>query len=150
MNFHRCRCCQQVFQLSRYHPHQLVCSQSDCQTQRRREYHRRKLDTDAEYQQVCRDSQEKWRRRNPDYPRQYLQSHLESVERNRLGQRLRDRQRHLQNLAKNNLAFDLNHSVAEVWLLGPQAENLAKNNLAFSQVLILPAVPFSSAPAAGS
>jgi hypothetical protein len=42
---------------------------------------------------------------------------------------------------KNNLAFDLKHSAAEVWLLGPQAENLAKNTLAFSQVLILPAVP---------
>jgi hypothetical protein len=37
------------------------------------------------------------------------------------------------------LAFDLKHSAAEVWLLGPPAEHLAKNNLAFSQVLILQA-----------
>jgi hypothetical protein len=44
------------------------------------------------------------------------------------------------------LAFDLKHSAAEVWLLGPQAEHLAKNNLAFSQVLIPPAlVPGPSA-----
>ena len=49
--------------------------------------------------------------------------------------------RHLQNLVKNNLAFDLKHSAAEVWLLGPEAENLAKNNLAFSQVLILRRLP---------
>ena len=150
MSDRRCRYCQHVFQLSRYHPHQLVCSQPDCQRQRRREYHRRKLHTDAEYHQVCRDSQQKWRSRNPDYPRQYRQSHPKSVERNRQGQRQRDRQHRLQNLVKNNLAFDLKHSAAEVWLLGPQAENLAKNNLAFSQVLILPAVPFGSAPAAGS
>ena len=75
---------------------------------------------------------------------------LNPSERNRQGQRRRDRQRHLQNLVKNNLALDLKHSAAEVWLLGPQAENLAKNNLAFSQVLILPTVPLNPAPAAGS
>ncbi len=146
----RCRYCQQVFQLSRYHPHQLVCSQLDCQRQRRREYHRRKLHADAEYHQVCRDSQEKWRKRNPDYSHRYRQSHPESVERNRQGQRRRDRKRHLQNLVENNLAFDLKHSAAEVWLLGPQAEHLAKNNLAFSQVLILPAVPSDQAAAPAS
>jgi hypothetical protein len=72
------------------------------------------------------------------------------VQRNRQGQHRRDRQRHLQNLVKNNLAFDLKHLAAEVWLLGPQAENLAKNNLAISQILILPTVPFGPAAAAGS
>jgi hypothetical protein len=32
-----------------------VCSRPDCQRQRRQEYHRRNLHTDAEYQQVCWD-----------------------------------------------------------------------------------------------
>jgi hypothetical protein len=141
-----CRYCQQVFQLSRYHPHQLVCSRLNCQRQRRREYHRRKLCTDAEYHQVCLDSQQKWRARHPDYPRQYRQTHPKSVERNRQAQRGRDRRRQLQNLVKNNLALDLKHSAAEVWLLGPETRHLAKNNLAFSQVLILQTVP--SGPAA--
>jgi hypothetical protein len=68
MNDRRCRYCQQLFQSSRYHPHQLVCSRPDCQRQRRRDYHCRKLRTDAVYHQVCRDSQQKWRSRNPDYP----------------------------------------------------------------------------------
>ena len=146
----RCRYCQQIFQPSRYHLQQIVCSRPDCQRLRRREYHRHKLHTDSEYHQICLDSQEKWRRLHPDYSRQYRQSHPESVERNRQGQHRRDRQRHLQNLVKNNLAFDLKHSAAEVWLLGPEAEHLAKNNLAFSQVLILPSVPVSPAAAAGS
>ena len=150
MSDRHCRYCQQLFKLSRYHPHQLVCSRPDCQRQRRREYHRRKFHTDAEYHQVCRDSQQKWRSLRPDYPRQYRQTHPESVQRNRQGQRRRDRQRRLQNLVKNNLAFDLKHSAAEVWLLGPQAQNLAKNNLAFSQVLILQTVPFSPAASVGS
>ena len=150
MSDRHCRYCQQVFQLSRYHPHQLVCSQPDCQRQRRREYHRRKLHTDAEYHQVCRDSQQKWRTHHPDYPRQYRQTHPQSVQPNRQGQRRRDRQRHLQNLVKNNLAFDLKHSAAEAWLLGPQAQDLPKNNLAFSQVLNLPTVPLNSRTVAGS
>jgi len=55
-----CRYCQQLFQLSRYHPYQLVCSRPDCQRRRQWEFHRRKLHTDAEYHQVCRDSQQKW------------------------------------------------------------------------------------------
>jgi hypothetical protein len=97
MSDRHCRYCQQLFQLSRYHPHQLACSRPDCQ-----------------------------------------------------GQRRRDQQRRLQNLVKNNLALDLKHSAAEVWLLGPQVQNLAKNNLAFSQVLILQTVPFSPAAAVGS
>ena len=150
MSDRSCRYCQQLFQPSRYRPQQFACGRPDCQRQRRQAYHRRKLHTDSEYRHVCRDSQQKWRSHHPDYPRQYRQSHPESVERNRQGQRRRDRQRHLQNLVKNNLAFDLKHSAAEVWLLGPEAEHLAKNNLAFSQVLILPSVPVSPAAAAGS
>ena len=142
MSDHRCRYCQQVFQISRYRPHQLVCSRPDCQKQRRREYHRHKLHTDPEYHQICRDSQEKWRRRNPDYPRQYRQSHPESIERNRQGQRRRDRKRHLQNLVKNNLAFDLKHSAAEVWLLGPAGGESCKEQLSF-----LPSPYFSGSSA---
>ncbi len=65
-----CHDCQEIFQLSRYHPRQLVCSRPDWKRQRRREYHRRKLHTDAEFHQFCRDSQQKWRNRHPDYPRQ--------------------------------------------------------------------------------
>jgi hypothetical protein len=104
------------------------------------------MEADPVYRQVCRDSQQKWRGCHPDYPRQYRQTHPKSVERNRQAQRRRDRRRHLQNLVKNNLALDLKHSAAEVWLLGPHTEHLAKNNLAFSQVLILQTVP--SGPAA--
>ena len=51
-----CRYCQQLFQLSCYHPHQLVCSRPASQGQRRRDYHRGKIATDPEYAQVVRDS----------------------------------------------------------------------------------------------
>ena len=146
MSERRCRYCEQLFQPSRFHPDQLVCGRPDCRRRRRRDYHRRKIETDPVYRQVCRDSQQKWRAHHPDYPGQYRQSHPGSVERNRQAQRRRDRRRRLQSLVKNNLALDLKHSAAEVWLLGPETHHLAKNNLAFSQVLILQTVP--SGPAA--
>jgi len=150
MNFRHCRYCQQVFQLSPYRPQQAVCSQVPCQRRRRREYHHNKIRSDPLYADTVSRSRKKWRDAHPGYQKQYWQTHPKSVERNRQAQRRRDHQRHLLNLVKNNLAFDLKHSAAEVWLLGPQAENLAKNNLAFSQVLILPTVPLGSATVAGS
>jgi hypothetical protein len=39
-------------------------------------------------------------------------------------------------LVKNNVALDLKHCAAEVWLVGPAAGDLDKNNLALSQLLI--------------
>jgi hypothetical protein len=143
MSDHRCRCCNQLFQPSLFCPHQFVCSRPDCQRERRRGYHRRKIETDPEYRQICRDSQRKWRDLHPEYPRQYRQTHPESVQRNRQDQQRRDRRHWLQNLVKNNLALDLKRSAAEVWLLGSGVAPLAKNNVAFSQVLILQTVPSS-------
>jgi len=150
MNFRHCRYCQQVFQLSPYRPQQTVCSQVACQRRRRREYHHNKIRSDPLYADTVSRSRKKWRDAHPGYQKQYWQTHPKSVERNRQAQRRRDHQRHLLNLVKNNLAFDLKHSAAEVWLLGAQAQNLVKNNLAFSQVLILPTVPLGSATVVGS
>lgn len=132
-----CRYCQQVFQLSPYRPQQAVCSQASCQRQRHRDYHRSKLRSDPLYPQIVRDSRKKWRDAHPGYQKHYRQTHPQAVERNRQQQRRRDRRRRLQHLVKNNLAFDLRRSPAEVWLLGPAADDLVKNNLAASQLLIL-------------
>lgn len=136
MSLRRCRYCQQAFQPAPYHPQQQVCSQPACQRQRRREYHRQKIASDPVYRQVCLESPRKWRQEHPGYWKQYRQTHPQQVERNRRRQWRRDQQRRLVNLANNNLAFDLKHSVAEVWLMGQPARNLANNNLAPCQVLI--------------
>jgi hypothetical protein len=136
MSARRCRYCQQVFQPAPYHPQQLVCSQSGCQRQRRRDYHRQKIASDPVYRQVCLDSPRKWREAHPGYWKQYRRNHPQQVECNRRQQWRRDQKRRLVNLANNNLAFDLKHSSAEVWLLGRAARHLANNNLAPCQVLI--------------
>ena len=150
MSDHRCRYCNQPFQPSLFCPGQLVCSRPDCQRQRRRDYHRRKIASDPVYRQVCLESPRKWRDQHPGYWKQYRQLHPQVVERNRQQQRRRDQKRRLVHLANNTSALDLKRSVAEVWLLGRDAEHLANNNLAHSQVLILQAVAPAPASSLGT
>jgi hypothetical protein len=132
----RCPYCHRPFLPAVYRPQQVVCSQAECQRQRRTDYHRQKLRTDPVYRQVAQDSQRKWRQAHPDYLRQYLAQHADTVERNRQQQQLRDQKRRFRLLEKNNLALDLKRSAVEVWLVDPRVRNLEKNNLASAQILI--------------
>lgn len=136
MNDRRCRYCQRLFQPSRFHPQQAVCSQTSCQQHRQRDYHHQKIRSDPVYAQVVQESRKKWRDAHPAYQKQYWQTHPQAAQRNRQRQRRRDQRHRLQNLVKNNLALDLKHSPTEAWLVGPAAEDLVKNNLARSQLLI--------------
>ena len=137
MKLSRCwRYCQQIFQPSHYRPQQSVCSQPDCQRQRRTDYHRQRIHHDRAYAEDVRASQKKWRDAHPGYWKQYRQQHPASAERNRQQQRQRNQKRRLLNLAKKNLALDLKHEAGEVWLLGHGVRDLAKNNLALAKVFI--------------
>jgi hypothetical protein len=147
---HCCCYCEQVFEASKFRPDQRVCLRPECPRRRRADYHRTKQATDAEYAQVVRDSRKKWRQANPDYQKRYWRTHPEAAERNRQQQRDRDRKRHLTNLVKNNLALDLKHTAAEVWLLGKPAADLVKNNLASARLLIVQPLAFASGAPAGS
>lgn len=108
------------------------------------------MSADADYAQGVRDSQRKWRECHLSYQKQYREKHPEAVKQNRQKQRQRDRRRRVQNLVKNNVAFDVKHCAAEVWLVGPAAGDLDKNNLASSQLLIFQSVPNRLAAAAGA
>ena len=67
-------------------------------------------------------------------------------ERNRQRQRQLDRQRRATSPVKNNVALDLKHSTAEVWLVGPDAADLVKNNVAFFEVVVIQwVIPLSPA-----
>ena len=96
----RCPYCQCWFTPSVYRPQQSVCSQAQCQRQRRRDYHRRKLVTDEVYRKVAQDSQKKWRQAHPAYMRQYRTEHPEAVVRNRQRQQVRDQKPRLAFLEK--------------------------------------------------
>ena len=134
----RCPYCNRWFLPSAYRPQQSVCSRPECQRQRRTDYHRKKLMTDAEYHQVALESQKQWREEHPEYQKQWRQRNPQGVENNRERQRQRDQKRRLRRrlLDKNNLALDLKHSVSEVWFVGPGVKDLAKNNLASAKVFI--------------
>lgn len=143
---HPCPYCQCLFLPSIYRPQQLVCSQPQCQRQRRADYHRKQLETDPVYRQVVRDSQRQWWAEHPDYQKQRRQRSPKVLASNRQRQHQRDQKRRLQRLVRNNVALDLKRSAAAVWLLGPQLGDLDKNNLASAQVLIFQ--PFSPGVAA--
>ena len=139
----QCRICLKPFLTSRFRPNQSVCSSADCQRRRQTDYHRDKCRDDPEYRLVCRDSKRKWRERNRDYQGRYRDDHPAYVEHNRRQQRRRDRRRRMRHLVKNNLAFDLKGSAADVWLAGRELGDLVKNNLAVSEVMIFQTVSAS-------
>lgn len=142
-----CPYCESLFQPSKFQPKQAVCGAPACQTRRRAEGRQRKIGTDPEYRQVCRDSAQKWRARNPDYWKRYREQHPAAVERNRQQQQDRDQRRRVRQLANNNAALDLKRCPAEVWVMGDGFGNLANNNSAQAQVWILQALPTRKAPA---
>ena len=131
-----CLYCQRSFHPSAYRLQQRVCSQPECQRHRRADYHRRKILADPVYAQVVLDSRNQWRAEHADYQKTYWRTHPEAAERNRQRQRQLDRQRRVTALVKNNVALDLKHSAAEVWLVGGDTADLVKNNVAFSEVIV--------------
>lgn len=86
MESKRCVACGQLFQPRPQVPQQSYCSAPDCQRERRRQWQRGKLRTDPDYQDNQARAQQAWSQRNPDYWREYRESHPEYVERNRVQQ----------------------------------------------------------------
>ena len=132
-----CRYCEQEFLPSRYHPNQDVCSSDECQRRRRTDYHRRKLEEDPIYREQCRDSQRKWRDRNPEYMKTYLSKHRKDKQLDPQASTLAHEFQRVLSLVKNNLAFDLKRSTAAIWFIYPQAEGYEKNIFANAKLLAL-------------
>ena len=86
----QCAACNQPFQPRPQVPGQSYCSAPDCQRERRKQWQRRKLQTDPDYQDNQARAQQAWTQRNPDYWREYRESHPEYVERNRVRQQERN------------------------------------------------------------
>lgn len=82
----QCVACNQPFQPRPQVPGQSYCSAPACQRERRKQWQRRKLQTDPDYQDNQARAQQAWTKRNPDYWLEYRESHPEYVERNRARQ----------------------------------------------------------------
>lgn len=147
----QCRYCQKSFTPTKYNPRQKVCGSKSCQRQRQYENRRALLARDPEYQQVCKDAQQKWRQREgAAYMRRYRKRQSAYRKGNVTRQQARDGQRRLQNLVKNNSAFDLKVAAEAAYLVVPPGEyDLVKNNLARSKALVINVVSVGG-PAVGS
>ena len=86
----QCVACSQLFQPRPQVPDQSYCSAPACQRERRKQWQRQKLQTDPDYQNNQARAQKAWMQRNPNYWREYRETHPEYVERNRVRQRERN------------------------------------------------------------
>lgn len=58
-------------------PHQTYCSKLECQKERRRQWHKSKLQSDPDYRENQSRAQKAWTERNPDYWRQHRQARID-------------------------------------------------------------------------
>lgn len=85
-----CTWCGKAFFPCSQVPQQRYCSAPDCQRERRNKWQRDKLKTDKDYRDNQLRAQQAWCERNPDYSRQYRETHPEYVSGNRLRQQKRN------------------------------------------------------------
>lgn len=137
-----CPYCGNEFKPSRSHPHQAVCSSEDCQRRRRADYHRKKLKKDPLYRALCRDSQDTWKERNPEYMKQYRASQrVAKPDRSAVRPAVRELERLLSilknNLAKNTSALQVRRCASGVWLVAPRNITTDKNTLTPTNVIVI-------------
>ena len=63
----RCAHCGARFTPAPQVPNQVYCSKTNCQKERRRQWHKSKLQTDPDYRSNQSRAQKAWADRNPDY-----------------------------------------------------------------------------------
>jgi hypothetical protein len=88
-----CLGCKKRF---RPHPavrHQRYCSDPECQRTRKRKWQKEKLIRDSDYRANQSEAQRQWRSRNRGYWREYRRRNPAYTEKNRIGQRERNRVR---------------------------------------------------------
>lgn len=86
----RCACCGRPFEPYPQVPKQAFCSSPDCQSARKRQWQRAKLQSDPDYRINQRAAQQAWAQRNQDYWRNYRNARPEYEQRNCEQQRSRD------------------------------------------------------------
>lgn len=88
-----CIHCSRSFFRSPRHKNQSYCKRKECQRAKKADWQRQKMRTDPEYKANQRLSNLKWREANPGYWKEYRKRNPDKAERNRLLQRVRNRQK---------------------------------------------------------
>ena len=74
-------------------PGQMYCSKKECQQVRKKEWNRKKIATDSDYREARQAAQRKWRKKNPNYWKEYRDRHPDYVKSNGEQQKIRNRNR---------------------------------------------------------
>jgi len=88
-----CINCGRSFIQSPRHKNQNYCKGQECQRAKKADWQRQKMRTDPEYKATQKLSNRKWRESNPGYWKKYRERNPEKAERNRMLQRLRNKQK---------------------------------------------------------
>jgi hypothetical protein len=88
-----CAACKKSFRPNPRAKNQRFCSKDSCQKERRRREQQERRRRDPAYRENEQRAEERRKQKNPHYSRDYRRKHPEAAERNRLGQRERDRRR---------------------------------------------------------
>jgi hypothetical protein len=88
-----CLCCKKRFNPHPAICHQQYCSDPECQKARKRKWQKEKLAKDSDYRENQTSAQRQWRSRNKGYWREYRRKNPAYTEKNRMGQRERNRRR---------------------------------------------------------
>jgi len=132
-------CCRRHFLPNPRVKNQQYCNRKECQRVRKRLWQREKMRSDPDYRANQRDNRKRWQKRNPDYWRQYRMSHPQYGERNRLLQRIRDRKRRLENLAKMDALSQVSLLKSGTYYVVPDDADLAKMDSLWRKYLLIPA-----------
>ena len=86
----RCACCRRIRLRNPRVKNQRYCGARQCQQARKTKWEREKLQADLYYRINKKECQERWKQKNPDYWKQYRQTHPGYRRRNRRMQSRRD------------------------------------------------------------
>lgn len=100
----RCAFCGQAFRPRPQSPQQCSCAAPACQRERRRRWQQTKRQSDPDYHDNQARAQRAWRKRNPDYWREYRRTHPQYCERNRVQQHERNGRRRERLIAKMDVS----------------------------------------------
>ena len=122
----RCLACGGLFVPCPQVKKQAYCSKPECQRERKRRWHRKKLVDDPEYVRNRHDAQKRWRDRHRDYWRDYRKSHPQYVEANRERQRERNARRKKESrpIAKTDASGPITPFMTGIYHIIPQAGDM--------------------------
>lgn len=133
-----CAACGKPFTPRPQKPQQEYCSLIKCQTKRRYLWQQKKLQEDKFHKENQDAAQQAWVARNPDYWKNYRETHPEYVEQNRNLQRQRDAKAKGESLAKSDVSKQFGTLQAGVYFLRPVKQTgLAKKDVWIVEITLL-------------